>query len=55
MFYQTRNYSILSLRFLWTLKSMNKEARDVFDKHGTFSNSGDPGTGIAADGYMELV
>ena len=49
------NYSLLSLRFLWILKSLDPAVRAVFDQHSVFTFSGDEGTGIALDGVVELV
>ncbi len=50
-----KNYSLLSLRFLWILKSLDPAIRDVYDKHNIFTFSGDERTGIALDGVVELV
>lgn len=50
-----RNYSILSIRFLWILKSLNPNVRNLFNLSRVFSFTGKEGTGIALDGLNELV
>jgi len=50
-----KHYALLSVRFLWILKALDPGLLDVFEKYNIFSFSGDDGTGIAADGFVELV
>jgi hypothetical protein len=50
-----RHYSLLSIRFLWILRSLHPDVRAVFNQHCMFSFKGEEGTGIAADGFIELV
>ena len=49
------HYSLLSIRFLWILRSVDVEVKELYDKYCTLSFSGDLGTGIPADGVVELV
>lgn len=49
------HYTLLSIRFLWILHAMAPEVRKMYDKYNIFSFSGEEGTGIAADGMVELV
>ena len=53
--YLNRNYSVLSLRFLWILKALHPAVRMVFDRHGVFSTTGEPFGGVAMDAFMEMV
>ena len=48
------HYSLLSVRFLWILESLHPSVAAVFEQYNVFSFSGDDGTGIAADGMVEL-
>jgi hypothetical protein len=50
-----RNYSIMSIRFLWVLRSMHPAVKAAYEQHRVLSFSGDPGTGIPFDGVIELV
>jgi len=50
-----KNYVVLSLRFLWIMESLNSDVKAIYDKYKVFSFSGEPGTGIAWDGVVELV
>ncbi len=57
LFHATRkkHYTLLSIRFLWILRAMAPEVREVYEKYNIFSFSGDEGTGIPADEVVELV
>ncbi len=50
-----RNYVVLSLRFLWILESLHQDVKDIYDQYRVFSFTGEEGTGIPWDGFMELV
>ncbi len=50
-----RNYSILSIRFLWILEFLHPDVREVFDKHQIFSLSGNDGSGNAANAVVKMV
>ena len=45
----------MSIRYLWILRSLNPAVRALYDKYRVVSFSGEPGTGIAQDGAIELV
>jgi hypothetical protein len=49
------NYSKLSIRFLWILKSMHPDIRAAYDLSRVMSFSGEEGTGIPIDGMNEMV
>ena len=49
------NYSTMSIRFLWMLRSLNPEVKQAYDANRVVSFSGEPGTGIPYDGLIELV
>lgn len=50
-----KHYTLLSIRFLWILRAMTPEVREIYEKYNIFSFSGDDGTGIPADRVVELV
>jgi hypothetical protein len=50
-----KNYTILSIKFLWIMESLHPEVKAIYDKYRVFSFSGNEGTGIAPDGCAELV
>ena len=49
------NYTLMSMRFLWILRSLNPEIRKMYEKYRVLLFSGEPGTGIPMDGVVELV
>ena len=49
------NYVVLSLRFLWIMEAMHPDVKKLYDEYRVMSFSGDEGTGIAWDCYMEMV
>lgn len=49
------NYTMMSVRFLWELHSLNPEVREIYDQHRVLSFSSEEGTGIPFDGVIELV
>jgi hypothetical protein len=49
------NYSVLSIRYLWIVRSMNPEIREIYDSNRIMSFSGEPGTGIPYDAFNEIV
>jgi hypothetical protein len=49
------NYSMMSVRFLWVLWSLNPAVKRVYDENRVLSFSGNPGTGIAMDGVCMMV
>ena len=49
------NYSLMSVRFLWILNSLDPEIKKMYEQYRVLSFSGDPGTGIPMDGVIELV
>jgi hypothetical protein len=50
-----RNYSVLSIRFLWILKTLHPEIRTALNHSMVLSFTGIEGTGIPIDGFNELV
>lgn len=49
------HYSLLSVRFLWILESLEPTVADVFERYHIFSFTGNNSTGMAEDGMVELV
>lgn len=50
-----RNYAAMTIRFLWVLRSMAPEIKELYDQYRVLSFSGDAGSGIPMDGVVELV
>ena len=50
-----KNYTVLSIKFLWIMESLSPEVKAIYDDYRVFSFTGDEGTGIPADGCCELV
>ena len=49
------NYTRMTIWYLWILKSLNREVKLIFDSIHIFSFTGNEGTGMAINGFNELI